>query len=112
MILPSKSSGSNRALDGVHVQFDAAVVQEASQTKPARQRVPDRLGECALSRQQRRLRLEPGVQSVDDWLGATVTNHKPLCRRLTVSVSFDGIKFAVRRSASAAIGAFVACATS
>jgi hypothetical protein len=61
---------------------------------PARQRVPDRFDERALFRQQRRLHLEPGVQSVDDWLGATVASRKPFCRRLTLSVSFDGIKFA------------------
>ena len=59
MILPSESNRSNRALDGVRVQFGAAVVQEAGQTMPARQRVPDRFGECAASRQQRKLRLEP-----------------------------------------------------
>ena len=47
MILPSESNRPNRALDGVGVQIDAAVVQEAGQTMPARQRVPDRFGECA-----------------------------------------------------------------
>ena len=48
MILPSESDRPNRALDGVGVQFDAAVVQEAGQTMPARQRVPDRSGEVLL----------------------------------------------------------------
>jgi len=43
MILPSKSNGSNRALNGVGVQFGAAVGQEASQSMPARQRVGDEL---------------------------------------------------------------------
>ena len=94
MILPSESNRSNRALDGVGVQFDAAVVQEAGQTMPARQRVPDRFGERAASRQQRKLRLEPGAQGVDDRLGARATNRKPLRRRLTVSVRFDGVEFA------------------
>ena len=51
MILSSESNRLNRALDGVRVQFGAAVVQEAGQTMPARQRVPDRFGECAASRQ-------------------------------------------------------------
>ena len=32
MILPSESNRSNCALDGVRVQFGAAVVQEAGQT--------------------------------------------------------------------------------
>jgi hypothetical protein len=61
---------------------------------PARQRVPDRFGECAASRQQGKLRLEPGVQSVDDRLGAAATSRKPLGWRLNVNVSFDGIEFA------------------
>lgn len=66
-----KSRGrSNRAVDGVGVKFDAAVVQEAGQTMRARQRVPDRFGERAGSEQQQKLRFEPSVQSVDDWLGA------------------------------------------
>ena len=61
---------------------------------PARQRVPDRFGECAASRQQRKLRLEPGAQSVDDWLGAAATSREPVCRRLTANISFNGIEFA------------------
>src|SRR5208282_5109308 len=65
MILPSESDRSDRALDRVRVQLGAAVVQEAGQTMPARQRVTDRFGERASSRQQRKLRLEPSVQSVD-----------------------------------------------
>ena len=43
MILPSKSNGSNRALNRVGVQFGASVGQEASQSMPARQRVGDEL---------------------------------------------------------------------
>ena len=77
-------NGSNRAFDGVRVQLGAAVVQEAGQTMPARQRLTDRFGERASSRQQRKLQLEPSVQSVDDWLGARATRRKPLSRRLTV----------------------------
>ena len=94
MILPSESNRSDRALDGVCVQFDAAIVQEADETLPARQRVPDRFGERASSRQQRKLRLEPFVQGLDDWLGARATNRKPLRRRLTVSVRFHSVEFA------------------
>jgi hypothetical protein len=94
MVLSSESDWSDRALDGVRVQLDAAVVQEADETLPARQRVSDRLGERAPSRQQRKLRLEPGAQGLDDRLGVRATNRKPLRRRLTVSVGFDDVEFA------------------
>src|SRR6266852_1844435 len=47
MILSSESHRANRALDRVCVEFDAAIMEKARQTFPARARVTDRLGKRA-----------------------------------------------------------------
>ena len=50
------------ALDDVVVDLDAAVVEEARQALPARQRVADRLGELGLLADQRELGAQPGLR--------------------------------------------------
>ena len=47
-ILPIKRDGTDRAFDGVVVELDAAIIDEARQPFPARQGVPDGLGKLAL----------------------------------------------------------------
>src|SRR5260221_10843719 len=59
MILSSESHRTNRALDRVGVEFDAAIMQEARQTFPARERVTDCLGKRATTSYARELRFEP-----------------------------------------------------
>ena len=47
MILPAKGYGTNRALDRIDVEFDAAVMQKARQSVPTGKRITDRFGERA-----------------------------------------------------------------
>ena len=47
-ILPIERDGADRSFDGIVVDLDAPVLDEAGQTFPARQGVADRLGELAL----------------------------------------------------------------
>lgn len=61
---------------------------------PARERVADRFGQGAASRQQRELRFEPDPHGLDDGLRAIVASREPMRRRLTANVGFDGIEFA------------------
>ena len=70
MIFAAERNRSDRAFDRVGVEFDAAVMQEARQTLPTRERVADRFGKRAASRYARKLRLEPSAQGLDDRLGA------------------------------------------
>jgi hypothetical protein len=103
----SQPRGSSKSID----QLGSAVVQEANQTMPARQPVPDRFGEGASSRQQRKLRLEPGARrrrlawsdNDEPQAAEQATDRERQLRRQNSPM---------RRSAPTAVGAFVACATS
>ena len=70
MILAAERDRPDCALDRVGVELDAAIMQEARQTIPARQRVADRFGKRAAAGHKRKLRFEPEPHSVDDRLGA------------------------------------------
>src|SRR5260221_13394936 len=54
MILSSESHRTNRALDRIGVEFDAAIIQEARQAFPARERVTGRLGKRAAAGHERK----------------------------------------------------------
>ena len=47
-IFPIQRDGTDRTFDGVVVEFDTAIVDEARQALPARESVADGLGEFAL----------------------------------------------------------------
>jgi hypothetical protein len=47
-IFPVERDGADGAFDGIVVELDTAIVDEARQTFPARQGVPDCFGELAL----------------------------------------------------------------
>jgi hypothetical protein len=51
-ILPIESDRSDRAFDDVGVDLDAAVVKEAAEPGPARERVADRFGQLDTSNYQ------------------------------------------------------------
>src|SRR5262249_29517007 len=92
MIFSSESNRPDCALDGVGVQLDAAIVQEARQAFPARERVPHRLGQSAASGQKRELRLKPEPHRLDDGLGAIATRREAVCWCLTAKFGLDGIE--------------------
>src|SRR5437879_13350933 len=64
-IFPVERDGTDGALDGVVVEFDAAVVDEARQTFPARQGVTDGLGELALLADQAEFCTQPRLKGID-----------------------------------------------
>jgi hypothetical protein len=69
-------------------------MQEARQALPARERIADRFGKGAAARYKRKLRLQPGMQTLNDCLGEGSALSKPVSRRLPAHTSFDGIEFA------------------
>jgi hypothetical protein len=83
---------ADRALDWIGVQFDATIMQEARQAFPARERIADRFGKRAAARYKRKLRLQPGMQTLNDGLGEGSALSKPMSRRLPAHTSFDGIE--------------------
>lgn len=92
VVLAAERHRSDRSLDGVRVEFDAAVMEEAGQSIPARQRIPDRLGEIAAAGQLRELHLEPKAKAVNDRLGEGAPRGQPMRRRLTTHLRFDSIE--------------------
>src|SRR5690606_32671310 len=62
-ILPVECDRTDRALDGVGIDPDAAIVEEAGEPFPARERVADRLGELGLLADQAKLSRSQGSSS-------------------------------------------------
>ena len=94
VVLAAERHRADRALDRVRVEFDAPIMQEARQALPARERIADRFGKRAAARYKRKLRLQPGMQTLNDWLGERSALSKPMSRRLPAHTSFDGIELA------------------
>src|SRR5216684_4025458 len=59
MVLAPEGDGPDGAFDRIVVEFDAAVVEEAAERRPARKRVADRLSESAAGRNAAKLLVEP-----------------------------------------------------
>ena len=66
MILASERHGRDSTLNWIGVELDAAIVEEAGQALPARERVTDCLGQRAAAGYARKLGFQPGVQSLHD----------------------------------------------
>jgi hypothetical protein len=64
VVLGAELDRPDRAFDGVRVDFDAAIVEEATEPLPVAQCVADRLGKRRLGRDARELGVEPRLQSV------------------------------------------------
>lgn len=65
-VLAVEGNCADRAFDHVAVDLDAAVVEEAREPFPARERVADRLGELGLLADPAELLAQPGLEFGDD----------------------------------------------
>jgi hypothetical protein len=63
-VLPAECNRADAALDGVVVEFDAAIIDEARQALPARQGVADGRGELAFLADQAEFCAQPREASV------------------------------------------------
>jgi hypothetical protein len=59
VVLAAKGDGTDRAFDRIGVELNAAVVQEAGQPGPPRERIADRLGLCAAAGDLHKLCFQP-----------------------------------------------------
>src|ERR1700722_14302744 len=64
-VFPAERDRADGALDGVVVEFDAAVIDKARQAFPARQSVSDGLGKLAFLADQTEFCTQPWLKSVD-----------------------------------------------
>lgn len=92
IVFASERHGSDRPVDGIRVKFDAALVEEAGLSIPARQCITDRFAEIAAAGQLRKLHLQPEAKAVNDRLGECAPRRQPTRRRLTTQLHFDGIE--------------------
>ena len=65
-VLAVQRDRPDRAFDDVGVDLDAAVVEEAGEPLPARERIADRFGELCLLTDQSELGAQPGFEFIDD----------------------------------------------
>src|SRR4051812_38573062 len=65
VILAAEGNGSDRPLDRVSVEFEAAVIEESAQITPAGEGIPDRVGETAPRRDAFELFLKPDLHRLD-----------------------------------------------
>src|SRR5205814_10374149 len=91
MILSSKSDRTNRALNGVGVQLDTTIMQQARQAFPARERISHRFGEGAAAGYKRKLRFEPESHGIDNRLRSIAACGEPVRGRLTANIRLNGI---------------------
>ena len=65
-IFAIERDGADRSFDGIVIDLDAAVVDEAGQAFPSRQGVADRLGELAFLADQAKFRAQPLLECVGE----------------------------------------------
>ena len=65
-VLAVERDGTDGALDGVGVELDAAVVENAAQALSAAEGVADRLGQLALLGDRLEARAQPELQSLNE----------------------------------------------
>ncbi len=92
MVFPAERHRADCTLDRIGVQFNAAIVQEARQTVPTGERVPDRFRKRAAAGHACKLRLKPGLQGLHDRLREGAPLSEPMGRRLPTNAGFNGIE--------------------
>ena len=78
MILATECNRPDRPFNRVGIEFDAAIMQEARQSVPARECVADRFGNRAAAWYKRKLLFEPEPHRLDDALHGLVRHAADL----------------------------------
>ena len=87
-----RHDGTDCALDHVAVDLDAAVGEEAGQSRPARQRIADRFGELGLLADQVELGAQPWLERVDDRPALRHAQRAALVGTAATGFRFDDIE--------------------
>ena len=77
--------------DGIGIELDAAILEEAAKGRPTSERIADRFGKLAALRDTRQLRLQPLPQRDDQGTCFGLANGNPLCGWLSPDRLIDGI---------------------
>ena len=80
-VLAIEREWPDRALDGVGIDLDAPVSEEAAQALPTCERVAQRAGDGRLLRDGAELCFEPGLEGVEERLRLLLSGSAPLLGR-------------------------------
>jgi hypothetical protein len=94
MILAPERHGTDSTLNWIGVELDAAIVEEAGQALPARERVTDCLGQRAAAGYARKLGFQPGVERLHDGPREGAPFSKTMSGRLSTHAGFDDVESA------------------
>ena len=97
VVLAAERHRAQRALGGVVVDVDVAVVAVADQCRPARERVADRDRQRRLRRHLRQGRLEPSLDVLEQRPGACLAHRAPLLGRPAADRLLDLVELADSR---------------
>lgn len=93
IVLASQRYGPDRALDGVGIALDTAVVEEPDEPDAAYECITDRLGQLAALQDARELRFEPRLDRIDQRRCYNAPQSKPLSGSNAFSLCLDRIEF-------------------
>ena len=91
-ILTVQRNRSDATLHDVGVDLGTAVVEEAGETVPARERITDRLGEFCLLTDQGGLGPQPGFKVINNLPALVLANSTPLVGAEAADVLLDGVE--------------------
>src|SRR5579884_1783737 len=91
-ILAVERERADRTLDDVGVDLDAPVIEEAGEPAPAREVIADRGRHGALPRHRGKLRFEPSLHGLDEWLAPLLLRGTTCVSRLAFDLGFDAIE--------------------
>src|ERR1700730_14090161 len=92
MVFTPERDRTDGALDHIGVDLDATVVEEASKTVPARERVADRPRDGRLAGAGGKLDFEPEMQVVDEGFCVPLPGLAALIGGEAANLRFDGIE--------------------
>lgn len=89
VVFASERDRADRPLDRIGIEFDASVIKEPCQTRPAAERVADRIGKRAARRDEAELRFQPAFHGGKMRPGERASPREPLRRGLPARLRFD-----------------------
>src|SRR5215831_9204236 len=92
MIPSAKNYRLDCPLNGVGVQFQTAIIEEASQSFPVIQGIPDRLGQFGAAGDTLKLLRKPGMHRLDERSTALLTYRSAVLGRRATDLGFDLIQ--------------------
>src|SRR5580692_296764 len=91
-IFPGERDGADGAFDGVVVELDAAIVDEARQAFPARQGVTDGFSQLALLADQSKFCPQPRFKGIDERLTFLLPDGATFVGAAATDVFLDGVE--------------------